>query len=91
MAPIPNSKRKYEELWQRIAAASSATVPVKVTCHRNNVDRIKRAVKKEKVLAGNIRKNFGMPTFGRLTTHTVFLGSDKAQIHFTLQFNGDML
>jgi len=86
---MTSSHRQYEGIWKRIATRSDTT-PVKLTCHPNNVQRIIIAVRKEKAIANNIRKNLAMPRYGKLNS-SVELANGKATISFVLQFNGDML
>lgn len=90
-AGAPEDFRMYEKLWRSIIHPDASGKQVRVTCHPSNATRIKMAIRKEKCAANNLRKGLSMPQYGRLNTSVKLLPNGKAEITFTLQFNGDML
>jgi hypothetical protein len=84
--------REYQDLWLRIAAADSGT-PVIVRCSKNYSKTLIQAVRKEKCIANNNRKNFDMPRYGTMHSEIKPVEDSKhhVQIFFTLTYNGDQL
>lgn len=81
--------RQYAELWKRVA--NRETVAVK--CHRNRVNRIKKALQKEKYIHKKARDMTGLPGFGKLNSvvHAIPGEEEFVRLEFTLTYSGDLL
>lgn len=82
--------RSYQGLWLAIAGAS-ADKPIKVECHRRFARRLIQAVRKEKSMANNTRKQLDMPRYGKMTSVIVSVDKVNVSIEFSLSYNGDQL
>lgn len=77
--------RQYEPIWNRL---KGSTTPVEVRYSASNLDRLIRAVKKEKTAANVQRKALGLPAYGRLE---IVVDEARRVVKFSISYNGDML
>jgi hypothetical protein len=93
MSKTPQKLREYQGLWLEIARKADPDKHVSITCHASFSRRLIQAVRKEKTAANILRKNLGMPRYGRLmhTIEPLLDSKGKVRISFHLEYNGDML